>query len=55
VIVPAAQVLSVTAPAASGASDGDSVVYLSVPTADAATVAGAASTRDGVRLLGVPS
>lgn len=55
VIVTDANVLSVARPSASGAGDGDIVVYLSVPAAQASTVAGAASTRGGVRLLGVRS
>jgi hypothetical protein len=55
IIVPEAGVLSVTFPSSSGAGDGDIVVYLSVPAAQASAVAGAASTRGGVRLLGVRS
>ena len=52
VITSQATVLSVTS-AAGISGDQDTVAYLSVPPDDAADVAGAASTKDGVRLLGV--
>jgi len=55
IIVEKADVLSVTRPSATSAGDGDIVVYLSVPAEQASSVAGAASTRGGVRLLGVRS
>jgi hypothetical protein len=53
VVASHALVLSVTAVSSVGGGDTDTVVYLSVPNDSAAAVAGAASSRNGVRLLGV--
>jgi len=53
VVASQALVVSVTAVSSVGSGDTDTVVYLSVPNDSAAAVAGAASSRNGVRLLGV--